>query len=101
VAFHLRADLYNSIINKDVAFFDDRKTGDLLSRLNSDTSVIQDGLTNNVSMFIRTSVFIILCFAILFILSWQLTLATLAGILPLIVFGIVYGKTMKIVQKDI
>ena len=50
IARKLRQDLYNAIVNKDVAFFDARKTGDLcklyltdfslVSRLNSDTSVI-------------------------------------------------------------
>jgi ATP-binding cassette subfamily B protein len=40
IARNLRQDFYNSIVNKDVAFFDERKSGDLLSRLNSDIQVI-------------------------------------------------------------
>ena len=53
IARNLREDFYNSIVNKDVAFFDERKSGDLrklpliktnsvclVSRLNSDIQVI-------------------------------------------------------------
>ena len=67
----------------------------LVSRLNSDTSVIQDGLSTNVSMFVRSFIFIILSFAILFYISLALTLATLASIMPLVVYGVFYGKAMK------
>ena len=33
----LRADLFESIINQETAFFDEQKTGDLANRLSSDT----------------------------------------------------------------
>lgn len=36
IARNLRKDFYESIVNKDIAFFDERRTGDLVSRLNSD-----------------------------------------------------------------
>lgn len=50
IAKDLRNDLYISLVNKDVEFFDNRKTGDLrnfdthlktiVSRIGSDTAVI-------------------------------------------------------------
>ena len=40
-------------MNKDVNFFDNFRTGDILSRLGSDTQVVQEGLTTNVAMFIK------------------------------------------------
>lgn len=66
-----------------------------MSRLNSDTSVIQDGLSTNVSMFIRAFIFILAAIIVLFIISWELTLATLGTIIPVIVFSFIYGKKMK------
>lgn len=101
IALHLRRDLYISILNKDVGFFDARKTGDFLSRLSSDTSVIQDGLSTNVSMFLRALILIIGFFAILFYISPQLTGATLGSILPMIIFSVFYGRAMKKIQKEI
>ena len=34
---NLHRNFYEAIINKEIAFFDERRTGDLISRLNSDT----------------------------------------------------------------
>lgn len=45
IATKLRLDLYSSILNKDIEFFENNRTGDLLSRLNSDTTTIQDNMT--------------------------------------------------------
>ena len=53
IASNIRYDLFYSIINKDIGFFDENKTGEILSRITSDTSVIQDGLGQNVSMLLR------------------------------------------------
>lgn len=36
IARNLRKDFYEAIMYKDVAFFDASRTGDLISRLNSD-----------------------------------------------------------------
>lgn len=111
IAKALRVDLYSSLINKDVEFFDSRKTGDLckstrlmmalVSRLGSDTAVIQDGLSTNVSMFLRSFLFIIVAFVFLFIISWELTLVMIATILPVIAFSVSYGKYMKVAQKKV
>ena len=40
IARSLRQDTFDSVVNKDIEFFDSNKVGELLSRLNSDTSVI-------------------------------------------------------------
>src|ERR1700694_456981 len=49
----LRKDLYRSILEQEVAFFDERRTGELTSRLSSDTSVLQSAVSANVSMGLR------------------------------------------------
>lgn len=40
IAQQIRYDFFFSIINKDIPFFDEVKTGDILSRMTSDTTVI-------------------------------------------------------------
>ena len=73
----------------------------IVSRLSSDTSVIQEGLSSNVSMFVRSFVFILATIALLFVISWQLTLTMLATIVPVIVFSFFFGKQMKKLQKKV
>lgn len=45
----LRQKLYDTVIRKDISFFDDNRTGDILSRIGSDTQVVSDGLTTSVA----------------------------------------------------
>jgi ATP-binding cassette subfamily B (MDR/TAP) protein 9 len=101
IAVRLRHDFFENVINKDIEYFESVKTGDLISRLNADTDVIENGLSTNVSMFLRCGVSIIASLIILFILSPILTLAFLAGFIPLVFFSIKFGHVMKDVAKDI
>ena len=41
VVARLRNELYSAILHQDIAFFDARKTGELVSRLGSDTTSVQ------------------------------------------------------------
>ena len=45
----LRRRLFSSLINKDVEFYDANRTGELLSRISSDTQVVNEGLTTAVA----------------------------------------------------
>jgi ABC-type bacteriocin/lantibiotic exporter with double-glycine peptidase domain len=67
-----------------------------VSRLGSDTAVIQDGLSTNVSMFLRSFLFIIVAFVFLFLISWELTLVMIGTILPVILFSVFFSNYMKV-----
>lgn len=49
----LRNDLYKSILKQDMAFFDKNRTGELISRLSTDTAIVGKSLTGNVSDGLR------------------------------------------------
>ena len=36
ISRNLRLDYFSSIVEKDIAFFDEKRTGELISRLNAD-----------------------------------------------------------------
>lgn len=78
----LRQALFESIINKDVSFFDDMRTGDILSRLASDTQVVQDGLTTNVAMFVKALSIMVGSLVILFLIDWRIGLITVLILVP-------------------
>jgi ATP-binding cassette subfamily B protein len=56
IVAHLRGRLYQAIVTKDIAFFDREKTGELTNRLASDTTVLQNTVTVNLSMALRFAV---------------------------------------------
>ena len=95
IARNLRKDFYDNLMSKDIPFFDESRTGDLVSRLNSDIQVIQDTLGTNMSMFVRGVLQILIMLGILLYISPTLTGTTMAGVVPLIVFSSYYQACMR------
>jgi len=52
----LRAQLFSSIVRQEIAFFDKNKTGELINRLSTDTSLVGQSLTMNISDGLRAVV---------------------------------------------
>jgi len=56
-------------------------------------------MSTNVSMAVRSSVFILVVLCFLMVLSWQLTLVTFAAIIPTIIFASFYGRRTRLISK--
>jgi len=52
----LRSQLFSSIIRQEIAFFDKNKTGELINRLSTDTTVVGQSVTMNISDGLRAVV---------------------------------------------
>ena len=78
IVANLRSRLYSAIAHLDIAFFDGQKTGELVNRLASDTTVVQRATTVNVSMLMRYALTVLGAIGILFFTSWKLTVVMLA-----------------------
>lgn len=52
-------------------------------------------------MFVRGVVSILISLGLLFYLSWLLTVALIVSLIPLLLFGVWYGKKVKALQKTI
>lgn len=50
---NLRGSLFTSILGQEVGFFDKTRTGELINRLSSDTTIIGRALTDNMSDGLR------------------------------------------------
>ena len=49
----IRQSLFGSIMKQEIAFFDKTRTGELINRLSTDTSVVGLSITNNISDGLR------------------------------------------------
>ncbi|XP_031572199.1 antigen peptide transporter 2-like [Actinia tenebrosa] len=92
IVARIRKQLFNAIIRQEVAFFDTNRTGELINRLSSDTQVIQNALTVNISMLLRYVIQILGSIVFMFTLSPKLT-GVLISVVPIIGVGAQqYGK---------
>ena len=100
VVARLRGRLY-AVILREVAFFDERRTGELTNRLASDTAVLQNAVTVNLSMALRYALQAVGAIGILLWTSWQLTLLMLA-VVPVVAIGAaVYGRLVRKVSRQV
>lgn len=93
--------LFGSIVTQEIGFFDSTKTGDIVSRLSSDTTKMSDQVGLNINVFLRNCVQSIGTCVFMFKLSWKLTTVTLVG-LPLVAFiSDIYGDYYKKLATEV
>nr|WP_282594559.1 ABC transporter ATP-binding protein [Halomarina salina] len=80
----VRVDSFEKMQRLDMAFFDDKQTGEVMSILNNDTQNLEMFLDNALMNSARLVVMVLGIAAVLFWLNWQLALVTLVAV-PLMV----------------
>lgn len=97
----LRRELFRAIMRQDVAFFDERRTGELTNRLASDTTVIQNTVTVNVSMGLRHGLMAIGGIGLLFWMSPVLAGVSMA-VVPFVAIGAAfYGRIIRKLSRKV
>mgnify|MGYP000844151153 CR=1 FL=1 len=100
IVTRLRQRLYRTIMKQEVAFFDERRTGELTSRLSSDTGVLQSAVSANISMLLRNGAQVVGGVGFLFATSRILTALMLAIVPAVAVGAVVYGRRLRKLSKE-
>lgn len=100
VVAYLRENLYQAYLRREMAFFDAAQIGDLISRLNADTALIQDAISVKLSVFLRYGLQVILGIIAMCLISTRLTLAIVIS-LPIIVgLSLLFVGKLKFYSKS-
>ena len=97
----LKTRVFDSLISFEQSFFDSTTTGDITSRLNSDTGAVADKicLTLNVTLRSATQIGVISYF--MWLASWRLTTTSFV-LIPLVwIISNVYGKIYQNLEKKV
>lgn len=101
----LRSRLFLKILAQDSYFFDigptktGMKTGDLISRISSDTQIIAKTLSGNISDGARSLISGLVGLSMMCFVSWKLTLCMSMIFPPLIVMSWFYGRKIKALSR--
>src|SRR6266436_5537951 len=79
VIFDLRSDLYSHIQILPLRWFDNRATGDLMTRVLEDVSSVERVLIDGVEQGVVAALQVVIVLGVMFYLSWKLTLL---GLVP-------------------
>ncbi|NWH40538.1 ABCB9 protein, partial [Chloropsis hardwickii] len=97
----LRNCLFRSLVSQEMSFFDENRTGDVISRLTSDTTIVSDLVSQNINIFLRNVVKATGVIFFMFSLSWKLSLVTFMGFPIIMLVSDVYGKYYQKLSKDV
>ncbi|MDO9183794.1 MAG: ABC transporter transmembrane domain-containing protein [Bacteriovorax sp.] len=100
MVLNLRRELYKKILAQDISFFDKNRTGDLMSRLSSDCTTLQNTVSVNVSMGLRNLAQVLGGFAFMFYTSWKLSSLMLLMIPPIALSTLFFGKKIRVLSND-
>lgn len=101
VVADLRERLFSAVLAQEMGFFDANRTGDLTSRLTSDTQAIQSAVTTNVSMSLRYGAQAIGGVAILFFTSLKLSLVMIVAVPLVIGIAFFYGRMLRKLSRKV
>lgn len=97
----LRRATYNHLIKLPLKFFEQRRVGELNSRISADVTLLQETLTTTLAEFIRQIIIIIGGTALLAITSVKLTLFMLVILPPTMILARFFGKFIRKFSKDV
>ncbi|ORE23079.1 P-loop containing nucleoside triphosphate hydrolase protein [Rhizopus microsporus] len=83
-----------------MSFFDKNRTGELISRLSTDTAIVGKSLTNNVSDGLRALATATVGSTMMVIISPKLTSIMMLIVPPVAAFGIIYGRYVKSLSRQ-
>ena len=100
VTADLRQQLFDHLLSLPPGWFEQGRTGEVMSRLTADTTQIEQVIGSSLSIALRNALLLAGGLAMLFTTSLKLTLLTLAGV-PLVVAPILlYGRRVRRLARE-
>jgi subfamily B ATP-binding cassette protein MsbA len=97
----VRERIYSHLQELPLSFYDDHRTGDLMSHISNDASLIQSTLSSNMLMIPQHIVTLVVGVIMLLVMDWRLTLF-LACVIPVMAFGsVVFGSYVRKLSRRI
>ncbi len=91
----MRMEIYNKILSLPIGFFSQERKGDIIARMSGDVQEVETSITSVLDMLIKNPILIVIYLAVLFMMSWELTLFTIV-FAPLMLFTMsAIGRKLK------
>jgi ATP-binding cassette subfamily B protein len=96
----IRKEVYAHIISQSPEFFETQQSGEILSRINNDTTIIQILLGTSISMAVRNVFLLLGGMAMMFITSIQLSLLIVLTLLLTVIPIVLMGKKVRQLSRN-
>ena len=96
-----RIEFFSHIQSLSLRFFQERRVGEILSRMSNDISVIENALVTIPIALLRQSITLLGAMTIILYLNWKLTGLILLILPPLMIFARVFGRRLKMFSEKL
>jgi ATP-binding cassette subfamily B protein len=95
----IRQAVYQKLIWLPMSFFDSHRVGELLSRITSDVSTLQDTFTTTLAELLRQLLVLIIGVTVIFVLMPRLTLFMILTFPLLVIGALIFGSFIRRLSK--
>ncbi len=101
VVADLRDLVVDRVLTLPLAWFHERRTGELVGRLSSDVTVIEGVVGSELSLALRNAVQLVGGLVLLFVIDVRLTLLMLAVVPPIVLAAIYFGGKLRAMSRRV
>lgn len=92
---NIRKDVFDAVLKFDASYFDQSRTGEVISRLTADTTQIKSAVGSTASVALRNALLLIGAVIMMGVTSWELS-SLVIFVIPLIVIPLVaFGRLVR------
>jgi ATP-binding cassette subfamily B protein len=100
VVTDLRRRVFDHLLALEPAFFEATRTGEVMSRLTNDATLLQQVIGYGLSMFLRNSLMMAGAAVMLFVTSWKLALLVLVGVPATLIPILLLGRRVRRLSRE-
>ena len=100
VTADIRSAVYRHVVDQSPEFFETTQTGEVLSRITTDTTLIQSVVGTSISLALRNVLLFIGGLVMLFVTSVKLSAIILALLVAVIVPIVLFGRRVRTLSRD-
>lgn len=93
--------VFQSVLKQEIAFFDSTQTGQIVSRITTDTNTMSESLSEKLSLLMWYFARIFFLFIFMVNLSWKLSIFTAMGLPIILVIPKISGKFYQGLSKEV
>ncbi len=101
VVIDIREEIYEHLHTLSLSFFNERRSGEIVSRLASDVTLVRTALTNNIATILNQLLTLVGALAIVIALNWRMTLFILLLAPPMGLIAALFGRKIRDVSTDV
>ncbi|MFT6732590.1 MAG: ATP-binding cassette subfamily B protein [Polaribacter sp.] len=100
VSADIRKTVFNQLIGLHPSYFEENRSGEIMSRLTTDTTLLQSIIGSSFSMALRSFIMLVGGLVMLVITNWKLSLIVM-GFVPLVLLPMmIFGKKVRNLAKE-